>query len=106
MTASKLFEDGCLLLSAQIQLFKRGEQLEVSEMVKFCHRLIESHTRNNFSLMAVRHAKDVSSYLEQHAMGMAVLGIHFAKALKLSDAYVEAICLGALLFDLEPFPFT
>ena len=36
-------------------------------------------------------------------MGMAVLGIHFAKAMKLSNAYVEVIALGALLFDLGRF---
>lgn len=103
VTALKLFKDGHLLLSSQVELFKRGEQLEILELMKFCRRLIESHTRNNFSLMAIRHIKDASTYLEQHAMGMAVLGIHFAKALKLSDAYIEVIGLGALLFDLGRF---
>jgi HD-GYP domain-containing protein (c-di-GMP phosphodiesterase class II) len=102
-TALKLFQDGHLLLSSQVERFKRGEQLEILDMMKFSRRLIESHTRNNFSLMAIRHIKDASSYLEQHAMGMAVLGIHFAKAMKLSNAYVEVICLGALLFDLGRF---
>ncbi|MEP3350890.1 MAG: HD domain-containing phosphohydrolase [Marinomonas sp.] len=103
VTAFKLFKDGHILLSAQVELFKRGEQLEILELMKFCRRLIDSHTRNNFSLMAIRHIKDASTYLEQHAMGMAVLGIHFAKALKLSSAYMEVICLGALLFDLGRF---
>lgn len=102
-TALKLFQDGYSLLSTQVERFKRGEQLEMLELVKFCRRLIESHTRNNFSLMAIRHIKDSSIYLEQHAMGMAVLGIHFAKAMKLSGAYVETISLGALLFDLGRF---
>ncbi|MBD5769745.1 HD-GYP domain-containing protein [Marinomonas colpomeniae] len=102
-TALKLFQDGHLLLSVQVERFKRGDQLEVVELMKFCRRLVESHTRNNFSLMAIRHIKDASSYLEQHAMGMAVLGIHFAKAMKLSSAYVEVISLGALLFDLGRF---
>jgi HD-GYP domain-containing protein (c-di-GMP phosphodiesterase class II) len=86
-----------------VERFKRGDQLEMLELMKFCRRLIESHTRNNFSLMAIRHIKDASIYLEQHAMGMAVLGIHFAKAMKLSSAYVEVITLGALLFDLGRF---
>ena len=102
-TALKLFRDGHSLLSTQVERFKRGEQLEVIELMRFCRRLVESHTRNNFSLMAIRHIKDASSYLEQHAMGMAVLGIHFAKAMKLSGAYVEVISLGALLFDLGRF---
>ncbi|ETX10418.1 phosphohydrolase [Marinomonas ushuaiensis DSM 15871] len=102
-TALKIFKDGHLLLSAQIERFKRGEQLEITELMRFCRRLIESHTRNNFSLMAIRHIKDPSSYLEQHAMGMAVLAIHFAKAMKLANAYVEVISLGALLFDLGRF---
>ena len=102
-TALKLFQDGHLLLSTQVERFKRGEQLEMIELMRFCRRLIESHTRNNFSLMAIRHIKDASSYLEQHAMGMAVLAIHFAKAMKLSNAYVEVISLGALLFDLGRF---
>ena len=103
LTALKIFQDGHILLSAQVERFKRGEQLEMLEMMKFCRRLIESHTRNNFSLMAIRHIKDPSAYLEQHAMGMAVLAIHFAKALKLSYAYIEVISLGALLFDLGRF---
>ncbi|WP_369919526.1 HD-GYP domain-containing protein [Marinomonas polaris] len=102
-TAFKIFQDGYSLLSTQVERFKRGEQLEILELMKFCRRLIESHTRNNFSLMAIRHIKDASIYLEQHAMGMAVLGIHFAKAMKLSNAYVEVITLGALLFDLGRF---
>ena len=102
-TALKLFRDGHSLLSTQVERFKRGEQLEVIELMRFCRRLVESHTRNNFSLMAIRHIKDASSYLEQHAMGMAVLGIHFAKAMKLTGAYVEVISLGALLFDLGRF---
>lgn len=99
----KLFRSGHLLLSAQVERFKRGEQLEMIELMRFCRRLVESHTRNNFALMAIRHIKDASSYLELHAMGMAVLGIHFAKAMKLSNAYVEVISLGALLFDLGRF---
>ena len=103
VTALKIFQDGHSLLSTQVERFKRGEQLEMLELMKFCRRLIESHTRNNFSLMAIRHIKNSSIYLEQHAMGMAVLGIHFAKAIKLSSAYVEAISLGALLFDLGRF---
>lgn len=103
MTALKLFQDGHILLSTQMERFKRGENLEIQELTKFCCRLIESHARNNFSLMAIRHIKDASTYLEQHAMGMAVLGIHFAKAMRLSNAYVEAITLGALLFDLGRF---
>lgn len=103
VTALKLFQDGYSLLSLQVERFKRGEQLDMLELVKFCRRLIESHTRNNFSLMAIRHIKDASIYLEQHAMGMAVLGIHFAKAMKLSSAYIEVISLGALLFDLGRF---
>ncbi|WP_421855604.1 HD-GYP domain-containing protein [Marinomonas sp.] len=103
ITAFKLFKDGHALLSAQVERFKRGEQLDMFELMKFCRRLVESHTRNNFSLMAIRHIKDASIYLEQHAMGMAVLGIHFAKAMKLSNAYVEVIALGALLFDLGRF---
>ncbi|PJE53508.1 HD-GYP domain-containing protein [Marinomonas sp. BSi20584] len=102
-TALKIFQDGYSLLSTQVERFKRGDQLEILELMKFCRRLIESHTRNNFSLMAIRHIKDASIYLEQHAMGMAVLGIHFAKAMKLSSAYVEVITLGALLFDLGRF---
>ena len=102
-TALKIFQDGYSLLSTQVERFKHGEQLEMLELMKFCRRLIESHTRNNFSLMAIRHIKDASIYLEQHAMGMAVLGIHFAKAMKLSNAYVEVITLGALLFDLGRF---
>lgn len=103
ITALKIFKDGYSLLSTQVERFKHGEQLEMLELMKFCRRLIESHTRNNFSLMAIRHIKDASIYLEQHAMGMAVLGIHFAKAMKLSSAYVEVITLGALLFDLGRF---
>ncbi|GGN16021.1 MULTISPECIES: HD-GYP domain-containing protein [Marinomonas] len=103
ITALKLFQDGHSLLSVQVERFKRGEQLDMLELMKFCRRLIESHTRNNFSLMAIRHIKDASMYLEQHAMGMAVLGIHFAKAMKLSSAYIEVISLGALLFDLGRF---
>lgn len=99
----KLFKNGHLLLSVQVERFKRGEQLEMIELMRFCRRLVESHTRNNFALMAIRHIKDASSYLELHAMGMAVLGIHFAKAMKLSNAYIEVICLGALLFDLGRF---
>jgi HD-GYP domain-containing protein (c-di-GMP phosphodiesterase class II) len=102
-TALKIFQDGHSLLSTQVERFKRGEKLEMLELMKFCRRLIESHTRNNFSLMAIRHIKDASIYLEQHAMGMAVLGIHFAKAMKLSSAYIEVITLGALLFDLGRF---
>jgi len=102
-TALKLFQDGHSLMSTQVERFKRGEQLEILELMKFCRRLVESHTRNNFSLMAIRHIKDPSTYLEQHAMGMAVLGVHFAKAMKLSSAYVEVISLGALLFDLGRF---
>ncbi|WP_417537178.1 HD-GYP domain-containing protein [Marinomonas sp.] len=102
-TALKLFQDGHALLVTQVERFRRGEQLEMLELMKFCRRLIESHTRNNFSLMAIRHIKDASTYLEQHAMGMAVLGIHFAKAMKLSRAYIEVITLGALLFDLGRF---
>ncbi|NLQ17520.1 HD domain-containing protein [Marinomonas sp. M1K-6] len=101
--AFKLFQDGHTLLSSQVECFKRGNKLDMLALMKFCRRLIESHTRNNFSLMAIRHIKDASSYLEQHAMGMAVLGIHFAKAMKLSSAYVEVISLGALLFDLGRF---
>ncbi|WP_111638077.1 HD-GYP domain-containing protein [Marinomonas shanghaiensis] len=101
--ALKLFQDGYSLLSLQVERFKRGEQLDMPELMKFCRRLIESHTRNNFSLMAIRHIKDASIYLEQHAMGMAVLGIHFAKAMKLSNTYIEVISLGALLFDLGRF---
>ncbi|RBP82413.1 HD domain-containing protein [Marinomonas rhizomae] len=103
VTALKIFQDGYSLLSTQVERFKRGEKLEMLELMKFCRRLIESHSRNNFSLMAIRHIKDASIYLEQHAMGMAVLGIHFAKAMKLSSAYVEVITLGALLFDLGRF---
>ena len=103
VTAFKLFKDGHALLSTQVERFKRGEQLEMFELMKFCRRLIESHTRNNFSLMAIRHIKDPSIYLEQHAMGMAVLAIHFVKAMKLSNTYVEVITLGALLFDLGRF---
>ena len=103
VTALKIFQDGHVLLSSQVERFKRGEQLEMLELMKFCRRLIESHTRNNFSLMAIRHIKDPSTYLEQHAMGMAVLAIHFAKALQLSSAYIEVISLGALLFDLGRF---
>lgn len=102
-TALKLFQDGHSLLSAQVERFKRGAQLDMLELTKFCRRLIESHTRNNFSLLAIRHIRDASTYLEQHAMGMAVLAIHFTKAMKLSNAYVEVICLGALLFDLGRF---
>lgn len=102
-TALKIFQDGHSLLSTQVERFKRGEKLEMLELMKFCRRLIESHARNNFSLMAIRHIKDASIYLEQHAMGMAVLGIHFAKAMKLSSAYIEVITLGALLFDLGRF---
>lgn len=102
-TALKLFQYGHTLLTTQVENFKRGEQLDIPELKKFCLRLIESHTRNNFSLLAIRHIKDASIYLEQHAIGTAVLGIHFAKALKLSNAYVEVICLGALLFDLGRF---
>ncbi|RCX07471.1 HD-GYP domain-containing protein [Marinomonas foliarum] len=103
VTALKIFQDGHNLLSSQVERFKRGEQLEMLELMKLCRRLIESHTRNNFSLMAIRHIKDPSTYLEQHAMGMAVLAIHFAKALQLSSAYIEVISLGALLFDLGRF---
>ncbi|NVK74375.1 phosphohydrolase [Marinomonas sp. CT5] len=103
VTAFKLFKDGHALLASQVELFKRGEQLDMPDLMKFCRRLIESHTRNNFALMAIRHIKDASIYLEQHAIGMAVLGIHFAKAMKLSDAYIEVIALGALLFDLGRF---
>ncbi|MCV2401499.1 HD domain-containing protein [Marinomonas sp. C2222] len=101
--ALKLFKNGHILISAQIDRMKRGEPIELAELKVFCQRLIESHTRNNFSLLAIRHIKDASSYLEQHAMGMAVLGIHFAKALKLSKSYIEVIALGALLFDLGRF---
>ncbi|TYL47145.1 HD-GYP domain-containing protein [Marinomonas sp. IMCC 4694] len=101
--ALKLFQDGKTLLSDQVERFKRGESLDMLELMKFCHRLIESHTRNNFSLMAIRNIKDASTYLGSHSIGMAVLGIHFAKALKLSNAYVEGIALGALLFDLGRF---
>ncbi|ETI61712.1 HD-GYP domain-containing protein [Marinomonas profundimaris] len=103
VVALKLFKDGHSLLSTQVERFKRGEQLELLELMKFCRRLVESHTRNNFSLMAIRHIKEASTYLEQHAMGMAVLGIHFAKAMKLSSGYVDVIALGALLFDLGRF---
>ncbi|UTV98773.1 HD domain-containing protein [Marinomonas rhizomae] len=103
ITAFKLFKGGHALLSAQVERFKHGDQLDMVELIKFCRRLIESHSRNNFSLLAIRHIKDPSIYLEQHAMGMAVLGIHFAKAMKLSDAYVEVIALGALLLDLGRF---
>lgn len=103
ITALKIFKDGHSLLSNQVERFKRGEKLDMLELTKFCRRLIESHTRNNFALLAIRHIKDASTYLEQHAMGMAVLGIHFAKAMKLSSAYIEVIALGALLFDLGRF---
>ncbi|WP_233402919.1 HD-GYP domain-containing protein [Marinomonas transparens] len=103
ITALKLFKDGNLLLSTQMELFKRGELLDTPELKKFCKRLITSYSRNPFALMAIRHIKEVSSYLVLHAMGMAVLGIHFAKTMKLQDAYVEAIALGALLFDLGRF---
>lgn len=101
--ALKLFKDGHILIATQIDRMKRGEPIELAEFKVFCQRLIESHTRNNFSLLAIRHIKDASSYIEQHAIGMAVLGIHFAKALKLSTPYIEVIALGALLFDLGRF---
>ena len=42
VTALKLFQDGYSLLSLQVERFKRGEQLDMLELVKFCRRLIES----------------------------------------------------------------
>ncbi|RBO84879.1 HD-GYP domain-containing protein [Marinomonas aquiplantarum] len=102
-TGLKIFQDGHALLVAQVEHFKHGKQLDVAALKKFCRRLIDSHTRNNFAVMALRHIKDADRYLEQHAIGMAVLGIHFAKAMKLDNAYVEVISLGALLFDLGRF---
>ena len=102
-TGLKIFRDGHELLAQQVESFKRGQQLDVEALKKFCRRLIDSHTRNNFAVMALRHIKDADTYLEQHAIGMAVLGIHFAKAMKLDNAYVEVISLGALLFDLGRF---
>ncbi|MBR7887455.1 HD domain-containing protein [Marinomonas sp. A79] len=103
ITALKLFAEGHELIARQVERFKRGESLEISSLVLYCRRMIESHTRNNFSIMAIRHIKNASIYLEQHAIGMAVLGIYFAKAMKLSSSYVEVIALGALLIDLGRF---
>lgn len=103
VTALKLFQYGRTLLSDQVEILKSGKSLDVSELMKFCHRLIESHTRNGFSLMAIRTIRDASTYLSLHAIGVSVLGIHFAKALNLSSAHVERIALGALLFDLGRF---
>ncbi|SBS28584.1 Cyclic di-GMP phosphodiesterase response regulator RpfG [Marinomonas spartinae] len=101
--ALKLFEDGYLLLREQTDIVKTGSPLDVDKLRDFCQRLIQSHTRNSFALLAIRHIKDASTYLEQHAIGAAVLGIHFAKALALSAPYIEAIALGGLLFDLGRF---
>lgn len=103
VTALKLFEEGHLLLQEQVDRFKTGDFLDVDKFKGFCQRLMESHTRNPFALLAIRHIKDPSAYLEQHAMGTAVLGIHFARAMALSEPYVEAIALGGLLFDLGRF---
>ncbi|MBJ7552783.1 HD-GYP domain-containing protein [Marinomonas spartinae] len=101
--ALKLFEDGYLLLREQTDIVKTGSPLDMDKLRAFCQRLMQSHTRNSFALLAIRHIKDASTYLEQHAMGAAVLGIHFAKALALSEPYIEAIALGGLLFDFGRF---
>ncbi|MCB5162858.1 HD-GYP domain-containing protein [Marinomonas algarum] len=103
VTALKLFAEGHKLISNQVERYKRGELLELPSLMMFCRRLIDSHTRNNASIMAIRHIKDASIYLEQHAIGMAVLAIHFTKAMKLSQVYIEVVCLGALLLDLGRF---
>ncbi|MGB3384074.1 MAG: HD domain-containing phosphohydrolase [Marinomonas sp.] len=103
LTALRLFEDGHLLLLEQVERFKQGDRLDMGSLKQFCTRLIESYTRNPHALMAIRHIKDSSAYIAQHAMGMAVLGVHFARAMKLSESYVDVIALGALLFDLGRF---
>ncbi|REG84851.1 HD-GYP domain-containing protein [Marinomonas pollencensis] len=103
VTAFRLFEDGHSLLLEQVERFKQGNQLDIDGLAQFCSRLIESYSRNPHALMAIRHLKDASAYIAQHAMGMAVLGIHFARSMKLSEAYVDVIALGALLFDLGRF---
>ena len=103
LTALRLFEEGHLLLLEQVVRFKQGDALDIVGLTRFCTLLVESYTRNPHALMAIRHIKDASSYLEQHSMGMAVLGLHFAKAMKLSDSYIAVIALGALIFDLGRF---
>ena len=70
---------------------------------RYCDKLIASHTRNSNALLAIRHIKEPEQYMTQHAIGAAVLACHLAKALQLADNYIQAITLGALLFDMGRF---
>ncbi|MGO3345041.1 MAG: HD-GYP domain-containing protein [Marinomonas sp.] len=103
LVAVKLFEEGHLLLLEQVERFRQGDPLDMESLTAFCTLLIGSYTRNPYALMAIRYIKNSSAYIAQHAMGMAVLAVHFSKAMKLPDSYVQAIALGALVFDLGRF---
>jgi HD-GYP domain-containing protein (c-di-GMP phosphodiesterase class II) len=53
--------------------------------------------------LALRHVKDSQHYLVQHLLGAAVLSIHFAYVIGLSSAYIKAIAVGGMLFDIGRF---
>lgn len=102
-TALKLYQDGGALLQQVVDQVKRGEQVDISDMSRYCDKLIASHSRNSNALLAIRHIKEPELYMTQHAIGAAVLACHLAKALQLADSYIQAITLGALLFDIGRF---
>ncbi len=101
--ANILFNEGQTLLKDQVSHMKVGAPFDVPVLQKYCHQLIKSYDRNPFALLSLRHVKDSDSYLLQHLLSSAVLGIHFARVIGLSESYVAAIALGGLLFDIGRF---
>ncbi|MFT2110675.1 HD-GYP domain-containing protein [Marinomonas sp. 2405UD68-3] len=101
--ANLLLLEGQDLLTEQVKNMKVGAPFDVTALQKYCNQLIRSYDRNPFALLALRHAKESESYLLQHLLSSAVLGVHFARVIGLSDSYVSAIALGGLLFDIGRF---
>lgn len=101
--ALPLYDEAMAIVLSQEMPFKQGKAFEEEVLVELIDRFIASYDRNPSALLCVRFVRSPDTYLVKHLIGCCVLAIHFAKSLKMSDAYVKAIALGGLLFDFGRF---
>ncbi|KZM40980.1 MAG: HD-GYP domain-containing protein [Marinomonas sp.] len=101
--ALPLYEEAMAILLSQEAPFKQGKAFDEKVLVELIDKLIASYDRNPSALLCVRFVRSPDTYLVKHLIGCCILAIHFAKSLKMSDAYVKAIALGGLLFDYGRF---
>lgn len=98
--AQKLYKRTLQLHRNTIKSLKHGENINVAEVEKNAENFIDSVFRNPNAMSCVRLLKDKDDYLLEHAIGVTILMVIFARHLGYDGQVLNQLCVGSLLHDI------